>query len=86
MINVTNGKVFRLLVDDEPFDVRYGEFGAHEQLPQGGDPRAALLDGQAAGGPRHPRAQNMPRKPRQLPMWPGRSSAHGWSQVSGCTC
>ena len=29
MINVTNGKVIRLLVDDEPFDVRYGELRAH---------------------------------------------------------
>ena len=28
MINVTNGKVFRLLVDDEPFDVRYGRLRA----------------------------------------------------------
>jgi len=25
IINVTNGKVMRLLVNDEPFDVRYGE-------------------------------------------------------------
>ena len=25
VINVTNGKLIRLLVDDEPFDVRYGE-------------------------------------------------------------
>ena len=25
LINVTNGKLLRLLVDDEPFDVRYGE-------------------------------------------------------------
>src|SRR3954471_4329264 len=29
MINVTNGKVFRLLVDDEPFDIRYGEVIRH---------------------------------------------------------
>jgi alpha,alpha-trehalose phosphorylase len=29
VINVTNGKVIRLLVDDEPFDVRYGELRAH---------------------------------------------------------
>ncbi len=29
MINVTNGKVFRLLVDDEPFDVRYGKLVRH---------------------------------------------------------
>ena len=25
LINVTDGKVIRLLVDDEPFDVRYGK-------------------------------------------------------------
>ena len=25
IINVTNGKIIRLLVDDEPFDVRFGE-------------------------------------------------------------
>ncbi|WP_018506213.1 glycoside hydrolase family 65 protein [Parafrankia discariae] len=29
VINVTNGKVVRLLVDDEPFDVRYGDLLAH---------------------------------------------------------
>ena len=28
IINVTNGKMIRLLVDDEPFDVRYGELRA----------------------------------------------------------
>jgi alpha,alpha-trehalose phosphorylase len=31
VINVTNGKLIRLLVDDEPFDVRYGELHVHEQ-------------------------------------------------------
>ncbi len=31
IINVTNGKVIRLLVDDEPFDVRYGKLRAHER-------------------------------------------------------
>src|SRR5436190_23628185 len=30
-INVTNGKLIRLLVDDEPFDVRYGELLEHER-------------------------------------------------------
>src|SRR5256884_2918040 len=30
-INVTNGKLIRLLVDDEPFDVRYGEIQGHER-------------------------------------------------------
>jgi alpha,alpha-trehalose phosphorylase len=29
VINVTNGKIFRLLVDDEPFDVRYGQVESH---------------------------------------------------------
>ena len=29
VINVTNGKVIRLLVDDEPFDVRYGVVQSH---------------------------------------------------------
>jgi alpha,alpha-trehalose phosphorylase len=31
VINVTNGKVFRVLVDDEPFDVRYGTVLDHER-------------------------------------------------------
>ncbi len=30
-INVTNGKLIRLLVDDEPFDVRYGKVQEHER-------------------------------------------------------
>ena len=32
LINVTNGKLFRLLVDDEPFDVRYGDLRAHTRV------------------------------------------------------
>ena len=32
VINVTNGKLIRLLVDDEPFDVRYGELLKHERV------------------------------------------------------
>ncbi len=31
VINVTNGKIMRLLVDDEPFDIRYGELHHHER-------------------------------------------------------
>ncbi len=31
MINVTNGKVLRLLVDDEPLDLRYGTVERHER-------------------------------------------------------
>jgi alpha,alpha-trehalose phosphorylase len=29
VVNATNGKLIRLLVDDEPFDIRYGELLAH---------------------------------------------------------
>ncbi len=32
IINVTNGKLIRLLVEDEPFDLRYGELRHHERL------------------------------------------------------
>ena len=32
VVNVTNGKIVRLLVDDEPFDVRYGELVSHERV------------------------------------------------------
>ncbi len=32
VVNVTNGKLLRLTVDDEPFDVRYGELHAHERV------------------------------------------------------
>jgi len=32
IINVTNGKVIRLFVDDEPFDVRYGTLVSHERM------------------------------------------------------
>jgi alpha,alpha-trehalose phosphorylase len=40
VVNVTNGKLIRLLVDDEPLDVRYGELRAHERVL---DLRAGLL-------------------------------------------
>jgi alpha,alpha-trehalose phosphorylase len=40
VVNVTNGKIIRLLVDDEPFDVRYGELRRHERLL---DLRAGVL-------------------------------------------
>jgi alpha,alpha-trehalose phosphorylase len=32
IVNITNGKIVRLLVDDEPFDVRYGELRSHERM------------------------------------------------------
>ena len=32
IVNITNGKLIRLLVDDEPFDVRYGTLVSHERV------------------------------------------------------
>ncbi|MGI9023970.1 MAG: glycoside hydrolase family 65 protein [Acidimicrobiales bacterium] len=40
VINVTNGKIIRLLVDDETFDVRYGQVRSHERVL---DLRAGVL-------------------------------------------
>jgi alpha,alpha-trehalose phosphorylase len=39
-INVTNGKIVRLLVNDEPFDLRYGKLHSHERVL---DLRSGLL-------------------------------------------
>src|SRR5262245_8662422 len=41
LVNVTNGKIIRLLVDDEPFDIRYGELLSHERVL---DLRAGVLN------------------------------------------
>ncbi|WP_327233920.1 family 65 glycosyl hydrolase [Streptomyces sp. NBC_01317] len=40
VINTINGKIIRLLVDDEPFDLRYGRLGHHERVL---DLRSGLL-------------------------------------------
>ena len=40
LVNVTNGKLIRLLVNDEPFDIRYGELRSHERVL---DLRAGVL-------------------------------------------
>jgi len=32
IVNVTDGKIIRLLVDDEPFDLRYGKLHSHERV------------------------------------------------------
>jgi alpha,alpha-trehalose phosphorylase len=32
VVNVTNGKIIRLLVEDEPFDLRYGVLESHERV------------------------------------------------------
>jgi alpha,alpha-trehalose phosphorylase len=44
IVNVTNGKIIRLLVDDEPFDIRYGNLRSHERVL---DLRAGVLRRQA---------------------------------------
>ena len=44
VINVTNGRLIRLFVDDEPFDVRYGKLNSHERVL---DFRAGTLARQA---------------------------------------
>ncbi len=31
VVNMTNGKIFRLLLDDSPFDIRYGDLLEHER-------------------------------------------------------
>jgi alpha,alpha-trehalose phosphorylase len=40
VVNVTNGKIIRLLVEDEPFDLRYGILRSHERVL---DLRAGVL-------------------------------------------
>jgi alpha,alpha-trehalose phosphorylase len=32
VVNITNGKLIRLLVEDEPLDIRYGEVRSHERV------------------------------------------------------
>jgi alpha,alpha-trehalose phosphorylase len=58
VVNVTNGKLMRLLVDDEPFDVRYGQLLSHQReldLRAGIDRRDLLRRiPVGAGGPTHP--------------------------------
>src|ERR1700750_43372 len=41
MVNVTNAKLMRLLANDEPFDVRYGDLRSHERVL---DLRAGTLE------------------------------------------
>ncbi|WP_455749947.1 glycoside hydrolase family 65 protein [Nocardia nova] len=44
IVNVTNGKIIRLLVGDEPFDLRYGRLHAHQRIL---DLRSGLLSREA---------------------------------------
>src|SRR5438045_2151607 len=53
VVNVTNGKIMRLLVDDEPFDVRYGQLRSHARVldlrdgPPGTEASAESTDDEA---------------------------------------
>ena len=49
LVNVTNGKIIRLLVDDEPFDLRFGDLQRHERTL---DFRAGVLDAKPSGARR----------------------------------
>ena len=82
MVNVTNGKLMRLLVDDEPFDVRYGELRRHERVL---DLRAGTLDRDRANGcprrpggpgPQHPAGLLHPAVGRRDPLR-GRAARRG---------
>ena len=64
VINVTNGKIIRLLVDDEPFDVRYGSCA-----------RARALPGPAGRRPHPRRPLALARRPARCG-----SAAPGWSR------
>jgi len=97
VINVTNGKLIRLLVDDEPFDIRYGELRAHERML---DFRAGVLHRDAEwtsptdgrfGSPRPewcPSSNGRwPRSATRCRHWMGRcasSSSRSWWQTSSC--
>ena len=66
VVNVTNGKMIRLFVDDEPFDVRYGTLSAHERVL---DFRAGTLSRRAewtspAGGSACPPGSPAPARAR----------------------
>ena len=81
VINVTNGKLMRLFVDDEPFDVRYGELRSHERVL---DFRAGTLTRQAEWMSPAGQAVRIPRSGR-CPSPSGRSgrSATRWSRWTG---
>src|SRR2546430_16908283 len=65
IVNVTNGKIIRLLVDDEPFDMRYGKVLSHER---GLDLRTGVLERTVLWeSPAH-RTVRRPRR-RRGPLW-----------------
>jgi alpha,alpha-trehalose phosphorylase len=69
IVNVTNGKLIRLLVDDEPFDVRYGELLSHERIF---DLRARNLvrraEWRTPAGRKYPFLRGRPNPPGREPL------------------
>ena len=97
VVNVTNGKIIRLLVDDEPLDVRYGELRRHERVL---DLRAGVLRrvaewarrrGASCGSARRgwcrspsARSPRSPTRSSRSTMRCGSSCSPSWSQTSRC--
>src|SRR4051794_8300741 len=75
ILNVTNGKVFRLLVDDEPVDLRYGAILHHQRVL---DLRGGILhrtaEWRAPPGGGHPPGR---QGPRSLPPRPVHGGGRG---------
>ena len=69
VVNVTDGKLIRLLVDDEPFDVRYGELLEHERVL---DLRAGTLRRDGRTGARRRAARCELRSTRLVSLHPAR--------------
>ena len=98
IVNVTNGKLFRLLVDDEPFDVRYGQLRSHERCagPAGGgagaDRGLGVAGGVRGAGPFHSPGLVHPPGDRGYPLRGGAAragvrgspSSPSWSPTRRC--
>ena len=87
VINVTNGKLIRLLVDDEPFDIRYGTLSSHERVL---DLRAGTLTG-AWTGPHRPGRGSASRRSGSCRSPSGPSPRSGtrssrWTAGCGWSC
>src|SRR5689334_11306566 len=97
IVNVTNGKIIRLLVEDEPFDIRYGELRHHSVFwtsgpefcagPSSGSRRPdARFESPRPGWFRSPSERSLPSSTRSN-RYAGRhllsSSQSSW-QTSGC--
>ena len=76
VINVTNGKLIHLLVDDEPFDVRYGHVARHQRSL---DLRAGTLDREAEWV--SPAGQRVRVSSRRLVSFTQRAMAAIWYEV-----